>query len=210
MAHTCTRGGLVWIFVLIFGIANFVQIQAAPTTSVSVPSNVPGNHSVTGGISKRGFCWIPKSKCCNSCCPSKVQSKRPYDCNGEIPPLGEMRAVIQDDKVTQKHTSLFYTGYPHWTAYTRGKEWLLKHGKTEGIKKLGLAHFNNMVHLAYFQDLNNAIGTKYGLKGQQRFQKLLSQAFAEESEGIVYVFMPKGLETFKPANPRGNIGSTRH
>ncbi|KAF4555651.1 Hypothetical protein D9617_2g056140 [Elsinoe fawcettii] len=222
MATSTTQGHVWRLLALLLLVITALALPLEPSPLASQPFGVTTYHytksvqdtgearnsqNLTHEPWKRadgGFrCFVANYLCCWTCCPPSTPAPQPstpgepqsdpaWTCTGEVPTLDEMKFHAVRLGLVQSKTSVFYTDMGGDGAIKQAKCWFSEHD--EGIAPTDIAHFNNVFNDYYFMKVGSAIAKKQGWLGTTRFQKLMSQAFAEMSSGKVFVFMPQGKD----------------
>ncbi|KAF2222756.1 hypothetical protein BDZ85DRAFT_131677 [Elsinoe ampelina] len=165
-----------------------------------------------------GFpCFVRNFLCCWTCCPPDSPPPRPIElrpnpstnnpawtCTGEVPSLDELRYHAIRLRDIEVKTSIFYTKLVKGRAVEAAACWFDEY--EEGVKRGDMAHFNNILDDDYYFAVASAIKKMPNAdRNIDRFQKLLSQAFAETSSGRVFVFMPSDSDVAGSAYDDMNV-----
>lgn len=109
----------------------------------------------------------------------------------DVPSVATLVKKIQDFKVVGRRDSLFYSGLGGGSAITTAKTWHKANAETAN-KRAGVA-FDGIVDETWYLAQAAALQKQSGGAAKvDQFQKRLSQAFAEASNGKVYFFTAKG------------------
>jgi hypothetical protein len=111
-------------------------------------------------------------------------------CDGSIPSKEEMAAQIQRKGLVGTMPSAFYTGFGGGGAQKTSQEWIAEHtdafGNPEGV------FWDDIVNDDWYLKVGEALMSKPD--DTDKFQKLLSQVFAEQSSGTAWIFAPADLD----------------
>ncbi|PLN79629.1 hypothetical protein BDW42DRAFT_172389 [Aspergillus taichungensis] len=114
------------------------------------------------------------------CVPSK-----PSDVCTDVPTVAFLVTKIQQHGKVGKRDSLFYSDLGGSGAIAKASDWYKKNVP----KGRGSVAFDNIINEKWYKAQANALGGSMAKVDQ--FQKRLSQAFAEASQGTVYFFTKK-------------------
>ncbi|KAI9674942.1 MAG: hypothetical protein M1822_009004 [Bathelium mastoideum] len=133
----------------------------------------------------------PRSIVKRGCMQSK-QSGPQYVCNGDVPSENELRQQIQNHGNVGTKTSVFYTNLKGASALNQITCWFNKYPNQNPTN--GIVAFNKIVDPAYEQAVGQAMVQAGNQDKIGRYQKLISQIFAEESSGDAFIFAPSGID----------------
>lgn len=139
-------------------------------------------------------CFATAMDCCYNCCPQLAT----WLCSGEVPGVDELVDVINSRITLAGKVSMFYTGLNRVRSSAgAGLDWLRNH--PQETDSCDIVYYRTLEEIPAIDAYGNAINKKYKDKPtragiyHQRYQKLLSQAFAATAAGRVYVFMPASV-----------------
>jgi len=118
----------------------------------------------------------------------------PLTCDGSIPPATELAVQIQRQGNVGTKVSAFYTRLDGASAIKTCKCWVNTHPDQIPFPP-GAVFFDEIVSREYEQAVGSAMmSNPGGLSKLTSYQKLLSQVFAEQSRGTVWIFAPADLD----------------
>ncbi len=124
-----------------------------------------------------------------------------YECDGNLPTTAEIAEMITRWNRLPGRASIFYTNLGAAGGMKSARQWLNCH--TDVVPANGYVMFDDVVDPAWVDAKGAPIHQAHGKEGVDYFQKLISQAFAEQTVGTAYLFAPYHPDPLTILNSEG-------